>query len=109
MIADASPRAFLVEFYDGKMVVAENEANWHIATNFLLAEAGKNPQGWRRRYDRIHQELTSAASLAAPDALLQSVAQGSTQWSVVYNYSQQTIQAVMGQRYDAVHTFSLDK
>ena len=37
------------------------------------------------------------------------VAQGSIQWSVVYNYSQQTIQAVMGQRYDAVHTFSLDK
>jgi hypothetical protein len=39
--------------------------------------------------------------------LLSSVAQPHTQWSVVYGMSSGTLQAVMGQQYEAVHEFDL--
>ena len=111
LIADASQHAALVEFYNGEMVVIENEANWHAATNFLLTEAEENPQDWCNRYDRVVQRLSGSEPLRAPDALalLDSVSQSSTQWSLVYDYGHRTVQAVMGQHYDTIHTFSLEK
>jgi hypothetical protein len=111
LMADARQRATLVEFYAGKMTIIENEANWHAATNFLLAEAGENPHGWCDRYDRITQQLSGDDTLSTQEALalLKSVSQNSTQWSLVYDYSHRTVQAVMGRHYDTVHSFSLDK
>ncbi|MFZ6030563.1 MAG: linear amide C-N hydrolase [Chloroflexota bacterium] len=111
LIADAGQHAALVEFSGGKMVVIENEGNWHAATNFLVSETGGNPAGLCNRYDLITQHLSSAQSLTTQDALalLKSVSQSSTQWSMVYDYSQHTVQVAMGRDYNTVHTFSLDK
>ncbi len=111
LMADARQHAALVEFYAGKVIVIENETNWHAATNFLVAETGGNPKGWCSRYDRISERLSEGEALSMQDALalLKSVSQSTTQWSVVYDYSRLTVQAAMGQHYDRVHTFRLEK
>ena len=41
-------------------------------------------------------------------ALLADVAQGNTQWSVVYEMGDGDVEAAMGRAYDQVHTFHLD-
>lgn len=111
LIADANQHAALVEFYAGKVIVIQNEANWHAATNFLVAETGGNPKGWCSRYDLITNRLSGGEALSAQEALalLKSVSQNSTQWSVVYDYSHLTVQAAMGHNYNRVHTFRLEK
>ena len=110
LIADSSGRSVLVEFYQGEMVVIPNETPWHQATNFLRASAGESAEGRCWRYDKLSQRLTEAeGQLTVQDAmaLLSEVAQGSTQWSVVYGMSSGDVNVVMGQKYDNVHTFPL--
>ena len=110
LIADRSGQAALVEFYQGQMVVIPQETPWHQATNFLRATAGASAAGQCWRYDRISQRLAQAAGrLTAPEAmqLLAGVAQGSTQWSVVYGLSSGEVNVVMGQKYDRPLTFRL--
>jgi len=110
LIADSSGRSLLVEFYQGEMVVIPNETPWHQATNFLRASAGQSAEGKCWRYDKISQRLTEAeGQLTVQDAmyLLAEVAQGGTQWSVVYGMSTGDVNVVMGQKYENVHTFPL--
>ena len=110
LIADSSGRSVLVEFYQGEMVVIPNETPWHQATNFLRASAGESAEGECWRYDKLSQRLTEAEGrLTVQDAmyLLAEVAQGSTQWSVVYGMSTGDVNVTMGREYDNVHTFPL--
>jgi hypothetical protein len=110
LIADTSGSSVLVEFYQGEMVVIPNETPWHQATNFLRASAGESAEGECWRYDKISQRLTETeGQLTVQEALdlLADVSQGSTQWSVVYGMSSGDVNVVMGQKYDAVHTFPL--
>ena len=111
LMADPSGRAVLVEFYQGEMVVIPNETPWHQATNFLRASAGESAQGQCRRYDRVSERLTEAeGQIPAQGAmgLLAEVAQGGTQWSVVYGMSHGEVDVVMGRQYHEVHTFRTD-
>jgi hypothetical protein len=110
LLADSSGRSLLVEFYEGEMVVIPNETPWHLATNFLRASTGESAEGECWRYDEISQRLTEAEGrLTVQGAmdLLADVAQGSTQWSVVYGMSSGDVNVTMGQKYDNVHTFHL--
>jgi hypothetical protein len=109
LIADASGRAVVVEFYQGQMVVLRSERPWHVATNFLLSAAGASPHGQCWRYDSISQRLEEAAGrLTAAEAmdLLASVSQDSTQWSIVYGMTRREVTVSMGRRYESRHTFS---
>jgi len=112
LIADASGRAALVEFYDGKLVVIPNEEAWHLATNFLQVTADETG-GWPCwRYDEIHRQLTETGGrVAAQDAmdLLGQVSQEMTQWSVLYGMSTGQVDVVMGRQYEDVHTFQLKR
>ncbi|MBI5030484.1 MAG: linear amide C-N hydrolase [Chloroflexi bacterium] len=65
LVADATGRAALIEFYRGAMHVIPNETSWHQATNFLQSSVS-NPTGqcWRR--DTIAQRLTSKSGRAHP-------------------------------------------
>jgi hypothetical protein len=111
LIADASGRAVLVEFYRGEMVILPNERPWHLATNFLRAQADEERRWDCSRYDRIDQRLTeSEGQITTQEAmdLLSQVAQSSTQWSVVYEMSSGGVNVAMGRGYDDVHTFRLD-
>jgi hypothetical protein len=112
LIADATGQAVLVEFSQGNMVLIPNAHPWHLATNFLLAEAGDAPSGLCWRYDALSERLAqSAGLLTAPEALrlLDAVSQpDSTQWSIVYGLMSGEIRVVMGQSYEQVYTFQLD-
>ncbi len=110
LIADRSRSAVLVEFYQGQAHVVPNEKPWHQATNFLVAEAGDAVTAQCSRYDTISQALArTQGKMTASEAmaLLSTVAQPHTQWSVVYSLSSLQMQVAMGQRYEAVHTFDL--
>jgi choloylglycine hydrolase len=110
LVADRTGRAALVEFFQGEMVVLPNQAPWHLATNFLRASAGESAQGQCWRYDRIRQGLeTAEGTLGAEDAmaLLASVAQPSTQWSVVYGLSSGDVTVSMGGSYASPHSLHL--
>jgi hypothetical protein len=113
LIADATGKAALVEFYEGEMVVIPNDKPWHQATNFLFsAVADGSTEGNCWRYDKIAARLRQTdGRLSTPDALalLSDVSQASTQWSVVYGISTGEISIAMGRNYDKVHTFHLPR
>jgi hypothetical protein len=110
LVADASGRAALVEFYQGEMHVFPNHMPWHLATNFLRAAAGDSPEGHCWRYDRINERLRQTEGrMTSQEAmnLLADVSQGGTQWSVVYEMNSGAVNVAMGRAYEQVHTFSL--
>jgi hypothetical protein len=110
LVADASGRAVLVEFSRGEMVVLPNEGPYHLATNHLRNTATGN--GGCRRYDTLDERLAETDGRLAPqDAidLLGDVAQGSTQWSIVYGISTGDVRVAMGLDYDSVRAFHLNK
>ncbi len=106
MIADASGRAALVEFYQSEMHVLYNQNAWHQATNFLRASTGESAEGHCWRYDMLSERLVSnTGKLSSQEAidLLADVSQDGTQWSIVYGMSTGDIHVSMGQAYDDVH------
>jgi hypothetical protein len=110
LIADASGRSVLVEFYQGEMVVIPNESPWHLATNFLRASVGESAEGVSGRYDRLFQRLSETkgeVTMQEAVDLLEDVSQANTQWSVVYGMSSGEIMVVMGREYEEVYTFDL--
>ncbi len=112
LIASASGQSAVVEFYNGEMRVFRNETDWQTATNFLLASAGGYPQGQCWRYDQMSNVLEHGQgriNSADAMALLGTVSQDNTQWSVVYHLTSGEIHIVMGRGYtEAAHRFRLD-
>jgi len=109
LVADASGRAALIEFYQGKLIVLPNGTQWHHATNFIRSSV-ENAQGQCWRYDSLARQLTLAQGRAnGQDAmkLLRDVSQNNTQWSIVYGMSTGEIRVTMGRRYENAHTFKL--
>ena len=113
LIASASGESAVVEFYKGEMVIFQNEAPWQVATNFLLASANGNAQGQCWRYVLIEQRLNEHdGRLSSQDAfhLLEDVSQDITQWSIVYDMTNNKLEVVMGRDYsERIHTFQLEQ
>ncbi len=111
LIADASGKSVLIEFYAGEMSVMPGETSWQAATNFLNTPVQDDPAQMCARYDHIHDVLTEREgqlTLGSAMTLLSEVAQpGSTQWSIVYGMSTGEVQVVMHGAYDHVYTFEL--
>jgi hypothetical protein len=111
LMADATGKSVLVEYFNGEMYILENEGPWHLATNFLRSSVA-NPEGgnyWR--YNTIATQLTKTAGrIDVQDAmqLLADVAQSNTQWSIIYQMSSGTINVSMGQQYQDMYQFQLD-
>ena len=111
LLADATGKSALVEYYDGRIHVLENEQPWHVATNFLRSSVDAPEDGNCWRYNTIASKLTKANGQIDTQAamqLLADVAQNNTQWSVIYQMSSGTINVVMGQQYQTAHQFYLD-
>ena len=109
LVADVTGEAALIEFYQGEMRILPNEAPYHLATNFLLS-ATEAPAGQCWRYDALQETLTDKqGGLSAVQAveLLSSVAQDSTQWSIVYDMTSLEVSVIPGQQYEQVYSFSL--
>jgi hypothetical protein len=91
------------------MIVIPNEAPFHLATNHLRVTASGD--GGCHRYATLDERLTETGGLLAPQEavdLLEDVAQGGTQWSIVYGFSSGDVHVVMGREYGTIHTLRLD-
>ncbi|UCC75740.1 MAG: linear amide C-N hydrolase, partial [Anaerolineales bacterium] len=113
LLADASGHSAVVEFVDGDMRVLRNRQPWQVSTNFVVSEAqpqGSDSECWR--YNRVYEELKGVEGGLSDEeavALLKSVSQGNTIWSLVYNLSSGDVRVAMAQKYDQVHLFRLDR
>jgi len=106
LIAERSGRSALIEFSQGEILVLLNEEPWQMATNFLMSETSTSQDISCGRYRRIEERLTDIEGKISPDqamALLDDVAQPSTQWSVVYRVSAGEVWVAMGGKYNQVH------
>ena len=112
LLADSTGRSSLVEFFQGEMVVIDNEQPWQTATNFLCAPEGECSTGKCRRYDTINERLEGTQGrLTALEAmeLLADVSQEGTQWSILYGINTGEISVALGREYQIVHDFFLEK
>jgi hypothetical protein len=111
LIADASGRAVLVEFHEGEMFIIPNQAPYHLATNHLCTTTSGHGGCWR--YTALDIRLTETEGCLSPQEAmdyLEVVSQlGYTQWSIVYGFSTGDVYVAMGEDYDTVHTFRLDR
>jgi hypothetical protein len=110
LIADSSGKAVLVEFTTAGMAVMPAEQPYELATNFMVSRTNGHPGNFCWRYDRIERVLMDAGgslTAQAAMALLQDVAQPSTQWSIIYEMSRQQIDVVMGGQFDTLHMFKM--
>ena len=111
LMADATGKSVLVEYYNGEMYILPNEEAWHLATNFLRSSVDDPEDGGCWRYNKIAAQLTETDGQIDTQAamqLLASVAQNNTQWSVIYQMSSGSVNVAMGQQYQDVHQFQLD-
>ena len=58
LMADATGKSVLVEYYNGEMHVLDNEEPWHLATNFLRSSVDDPTEGGCWRYNTIQTQLT---------------------------------------------------
>jgi hypothetical protein len=111
LMADASGKSVLVEYFNGEMHVLENEQPWHLATNFLRSSVDDPADGHCWRYNKIAARLAETdgrIDVQAAMQLLAEVAQNNTQWSVVYQMSSGMVNVAMGGQNQDVHPFQLD-
>jgi hypothetical protein len=111
LMADATGKSVLVEYFNGEMHVIDNDEPWHLATNFLRSSVGDPAKGNCWRYNKINAQLTETSGQINTQAamqLLADVAQNNTQWSIIYQMSTGTINVAMGQQYQNIHQFQLD-
>jgi len=110
LVADANGGSAVVELVDGKIVAQRNSEPWNAVVNFTLAGSDERVRQADDRYRTATDTLRrSGGTLAAREAmnLLKAVAQGHTQWSVVYGLRSGEVRLVTDKRYDVVHDFRL--
>jgi hypothetical protein len=111
LMADATGKSVLVEYYNGEIYVLANDEPWQVATNFLRSTENDPVNGNYWRYSKISAHLTETDGQIDPKAamhILAGVAQSNTQWSIIYQMSNGTISVAMGKQYETVHQFQLD-
>ncbi len=109
LLADKSGKAVLVEYYQGKMVLLPNEADYHLATNHLRCNAEGDGGCWRYHilYARLN-ETGARLDQASAMHLLSDVRQEYTQWSSVYDMTTGGISISIGRNYSTSYSFHLE-
>ncbi len=121
-IADSSGDSAIIEYIDNEIdVIQKGETEKPMAlTNFLVSDKNYGFGKGHDRYDIIVDSLEQSNGLMEADQameVLQSVSQNTydpildegstTQWSVVYNNTDLTMDIVAGGQFDKVYSFSL--
>lgn len=110
LVADASGRSAVLEFVDGKLVAQPTEGAWQAAVNFTLTGSDAAARRTDSRYRTASEALDNAAGALpwrqAMD-LLGRVAQGHTQWSVVYGLKTGEVHLSTDRRFGTVHELRL--
>ena len=99
LIADATGKSVLVEYYDGGLQVVESDTDYQIATNFIAYNGVNIGEGFTEfeRYDAVEEVLQKNRSITMEECqkLLNTVGVYSEgidklQWSVIYNLTDKT-------------------
>lgn len=99
LIADATGRSVIVEYYDGGVQVVESETDYQIASNFVAYHGLNIGEGYTEfdRYHTVEEVLQNdnVVTMEECEKLLNTVGvyDGETdklQWSVVYNLTDKT-------------------
>lgn len=95
LIADASGRSVIVEFYDGELQVVETKTDYQIATNFIAYNDLNIGEGYTEfeRYDMVEKELSDNNGILNENDAISLLAKigvqdgevDKLQWSVIYN------------------------
>jgi Acyl-coenzyme A:6-aminopenicillanic acid acyl-transferase len=110
LVADATGRAAVVEFVDGRQRVTHGDGPWLAAVNFQLSgsSARQRQHDWRYRTASGRLAGTHGSmSWQAAMGLLRAVAQPITRWSVVYGMRGGDVHLAMDRDYQRVHSFRL--
>jgi hypothetical protein len=118
LIADASGKSVLVEYYDGRLQTITTEENYQIASNFIAYNGVNIGEGFSEfeRYDKVKAaiEINGCLSEAQSLKLLAEVGvrDGRTdklQWSVLYNLTTGNSATFSHRNTDNTVNFRLDK
>lgn len=99
LIADATGKSVIVEYYDNGLQVVESDTDYQIASNFIAYHGLNIGEGYTEfdRYDAVEKVLLNNNTVTMEDCekLLNTVGiyDGETdklQWSVVYNLTDKT-------------------
>ena len=99
LIADATGKSVIVEYYDNGLQVVESDTDYQIASNFIAYHGLNIGEGYTEfdRYDAVEKVLQNNNTVTVEDCekLLNTVGiyDGETdklQWSVVYNLTDKT-------------------
>lgn len=100
LIADATGKSVLIEYYDGGLQVVESDTEYQIASNFIAYNDLNIGEGYTEfeRYDTVKcvlEENNNSISMTECENLLNEIGvvdEGidKLQWSVVYNISQKS-------------------
>ncbi len=95
LIADASGRSVIVEFYDDALQVVETKTDYQVATNFIAYNGLNIGEGFTEfeRYDMVEKELLDNNGILSENDVISILAKvgvqdgevDKLQWSVVYN------------------------
>jgi choloylglycine hydrolase len=116
LIADAKGDSAIVEYGSGKMNVIRKDSDWQAITNFLLEDAGSEPELMCDRYNKISEKLTSTSgvlSIKEGTQLLSDISQGDptvegTQWSSLYDLSKVILNVSIGMEYKDWNSYSIE-
>lgn len=119
-IADSSGNSAIIEYIDHELSVIRKGEQPMLLTNFLVSEEKYGFGKGHDRYDLVLEELERTEGIMeSADAMkvLEMVENRSydpvtgdgsdTQWSVVYNNSDLTLDICVGGQFDTVYSFSL--
>lgn len=101
LIADRVGRSVVVEYGGGRLNVVED----HVLTNFTMTGSTLEQRMDDTRYRTLAENLSSKADGLA---LLESVAQAHTRWSIVYDLDVGTARIVAGQKWSKVHAVGIN-
>lgn len=118
LIADASGRSVIVEYYDRELQVVEPDSEYQIASNFIAFDGLNIGEGYTEfeRYDRVQSVIEENGGVLDADsaiALLADVgiSDGDTdklQWSVLYNLTTGGGDIFANRKTDSIIAFHLE-
>jgi choloylglycine hydrolase len=112
LIADSLGNSVVVEFINGEMILLEREDPWQVSTNFLISieepvESTSSCWRYNTAFDALQE---SQGNITADEgmAILETVAQSNTIWSILYNQSTGEISLSVGRDFQDPHSFTLE-
>lgn len=126
-IADATGASIIIEYVNNEMKVIypehkeDNEVNFQMLTNFFITPDVSDIDLGKDRYDKVKNTLTASkgvtskneAMLLLQEVRLENFVEDSgfindTQWSIVYDLTNRTMDICIGMNYNKVYSFAVN-